>query len=182
MHDAGLVDGAQALGDLTTNVTAQLLGDARELDAEVAEGLPLHVLHDDVRIRLSVEPIDVAVVGPDDVLVMDASPEPRLLEKAVEGVGVVLQILVEDLERHGPPGGNAGRLPGHLGHVHPAHAAAAEELEEQIGTELLAFHLGSEPGACPRHKAPPRAEHPGASPYLFTDLYSVPTARRAPGR
>ena len=113
MDDARVVDGGQALGDLAADVAAELLGDPLELLQEVAERLALDVLHDE---EVLLDAVDaergVAVVGPDDVLVLDRLADLGLAQEALEEARRLEEVGVDDLEGDGVPGVEAGRRPG----------------------------------------------------------------------
>ena len=140
MDDAGLVDGGEALGDLAADVTAQFLGHPLQLVEQVTERLALDVLHDEVVLLDAVLQRRVAVMGADDVVVLDLSADPGLAEEPLEEARRLEQVRVDHLQRDGRAGRQPGCLHHDLGTVDLAHAPGAELGEDLIAAEECAFH------------------------------------------
>ena len=98
------MDCGKPLGDLPSDVAAQLLGDALELEQQVSQGHPLDVLHHEEVLLGPLVERRVAVVGLHHVLVLHRLPQLRLPEEAFEEARLIQQVGMDHLQRDGRAG------------------------------------------------------------------------------
>jgi len=129
VDDAGLVGGAQCVGDLHSEPQDRIDGEW-PLGQAIGQRLAFEVLQDEV--------VD-AVLLPDvveraDVGMVEGGDGAGLALEARAQVRVRGQVFREDLDGYGAVQARVARL------VHLAHAACAEAVQDLVGTESRSDH------------------------------------------
>ena len=124
MHDAGVVRGGQAVGDLRRQLeqTLEWNGPARQL---VPERLPIDELCHDIRDRV----VDGGVEDGDDVGMVQGAGGPSLRHKTMDAVGIGLRTAMKDLQRDVALETRVPRS------IHLASAARTDERHDLVGAE-----------------------------------------------
>ena len=144
VHGTGGVDRGQRGADLEAQGARQLLGHPLQVVEQVAERLPLHVLHHEEVLGPAVVLDGVDVVGADDVGMVDAPAQLALTQEALEEVACPEEVRVHQLDGDGGArgAGGTGLLADRA--VDDAHAAGAQLGLEAVDAQALRRLRGGE--------------------------------------